>query len=289
MVKRPAAQKRRKRSGQGSATPEQSARRRSGQVQSLARAISLLNALTDEDYGLSLSDLAQKVGLAPSTTHRLLTTLQEERFVRFDLERNVWLVGVQAFVVGNAFVRSRDLIALSRPHMRNLMENSGETVNLAVEDQGEAIYLGQVECRQMMRAIAKPGGRVALHCSGVGKALLSGLQDTEINKIVDRRGLSRFTDKTVDTPAKLRQALSIARQQGYAFDDEENAVGLRCVAAVIFDEFGRPLAGLSLSGPTARITDERVPLLGSLVVKAASDITKALGGAKPDYAKSLGG
>ncbi len=289
MVKRPAAQKRRKRNGQDTADQEQSARRRSGQVQSLARAISLLNALTDEDYGLSLSDLAQKVGLAPSTTHRLLTTLQEERFVRFDLERNVWLVGVQAFVVGNAFVRSRDLIALSRPHMRNLMENSGETVNLAVEDQGEAIYLGQVECRQMMRAIAKPGGRVALHCSGVGKALLSGLQDVEINKIVDRRGLSRFTDKTVDTPAKLRQALSIARQQGYAFDDEENAVGLRCVAAVIFDEFGRPLAGLSLSGPTARITDERVPFLGSLVVKAASDITTALGGAKPDYVKPPNG
>lgn len=267
------------------ATADRAERRRSGQVQSLARAISLLNALTDEDYGLSLSDLAQKVGLAPSTTHRLLTTLQEERFVRFDLERNVWLVGVQAFVVGNAFIRSRDLIAMSRPHMRNLMEDSGETVNLAVEDQGEAIYLGQVECRQMMRAIAKPGGRVALHCSGVGKALLSGLPDLEVNKIVQRRGLGRFTEKTIDTPAKLRQALSLARQQGFAFDDEENAIGLRCVAAVIYDEYGHPLAGLSLSGPTARITDERVPLLGTLVVKAAEDITTALGGTRPDFSK----
>ncbi|WP_282605454.1 IclR family transcriptional regulator C-terminal domain-containing protein [Pelagibius sp. Alg239-R121] len=278
-----APQQRRKAVRAVSATADRSERRRSGQVQSLARAISLLNALTDEDYGLSLSDLAQKVGLAPSTTHRLLTTLQEERFVRFDLERNVWLVGVQAFVVGNAFVRSRDLINMSRPHMRNLMEDSGETVNLAVEDQGEAIYLGQVECRQMMRAIAKPGGRVALHCSGVGKALLSGLPDSEVNKIVQRRGLGRFTDKTIDTPAKLRQALSLARKQGYAFDDEENAIGLRCVAAVIYDEYGHPLAGLSLSGPTARMPDARVSVLGALVVKAAGEITTALGGAVPDF------
>lgn len=284
MAKGPVSQKRRNEREKAAPAPDRSARRRSGQVQSLARAISLLNALTDEDYGLSLSDLAQKVGLAPSTTHRLLTTLQEERFVRFDLERNVWLVGVQAFVVGNAFVRSRDLIAMSRPHMRNLMEDSSETVNLAVEDQGEAIYLGQVECRQMMRAIAKPGGRVALHCSGVGKALLSGLPDTEVTRIVQRRGLGRFTEKTIDTPAKLRQALSLARQQGYAFDDEENAIGLRCVASVIYDEYGHPLAGISLSGPTARLTDERVPVLGAMIVKAAADITTALGGAKPDFA-----
>lgn len=283
MARGPTSRQRSKSKDKSPAASDRSLRRRSGQVQSLARAISLLNALTDEDYGLSLSDLAQKVGLAPSTTHRLLTTLQEERFVRFDVERNVWLIGVQAFVVGNAFVRSRDLVAMSRPHMRNLMEDSGETVNLAVEDQGEAIYLGQVECRQMMRAIAKPGGRVALHCSGVGKALLSGLPDAEVTRIVQRRGLGRFTEKTIDTPVKLRQALSLARQQGYAFDDEENAIGLRCVASVIYDEYGHPLAGLSLSGPTARLTDERVPLLGAMIVRAAADITSALGGAKPDH------
>lgn len=259
-------------------------RARSGQVQSLVRAISILNALSEEEQGLTLTDLAQTVGLAPSTAHRLLTTLQDQRFVRFDLERNVWLIGVQAFVVGNAFVRSRDVIAMARLHMRRLMEESGETVNLAVEDQGEAIYLSQVECRQMMRAIAKPGGRVLLHCSGVGKALLAAMPDAEVGKILQRRGLPRAADKTIDTPAKLREELQKIRGQGYAFDDEENAVGLRCVAAVIRDEFGHPLAGLSLSGPMARITDERVPLLGAMVIRAAADITAELGGSQPQRA-----
>ena len=270
---------RRRRNGANAA-----ARPRSGQVQSLARAISILNGLAEEEYGLTLTDLAQKVGLAPSTAHRLLTTLQEQRFVRFDLERNVWLIGVQAFVVGNAFVRSRDVIAIARLHMRHLMEESGETVNLAVEDQGEAIYLAQVECRQMMRAIAKPGGRVLLHCSGVGKALMAAMPDAEVSKILQRRGLPRTTEKTIDAPAKLRDELQQIRGRGYAFDDEENAIGLRCVAAVIHDEYGHPLAGLSLSGPMARITDERVPLLGAMVIKAASEITAELGGAVPQRA-----
>ena len=161
------------------------------------------------------------------------------------------------------------------------MEESGETVNLAVEDQGEAVYLAQVECRQMMRAIAKPGGRVPLHCSGVGKALLAALPEAEVGKILQRRGLPRATAKTLDSPLKLRGELERIRQGGYAFDDEENAVGLRCVAAVIHDEHGHPLAGLSLSGPMARITDARVPLLGAMVIKAADEITAALGGSAP--------
>lgn len=259
---------------------------RTGTVQSLVRSISILNALAKEEHGLTLTDLAQKIGLAPSTAHRLLTTLQQERFVRFDQDRSVWLIGVQAFVVGNAFVRSRDVLTMSRPYMRRLMEESGETVNLAVEDQGEAVYLAQVECRQMMRAIAKPGGRVPLHCSGIGKALLASMPDREVAKILRRRGLERMTDKTIDTPARLRDSLTRIRSLGYAFDDEENAIGLRCVAAVVHDEYGEPLAGLSLSGPMARIPDDRMPLLGGIVSKTAAAITAALGGRTPMKAAS---
>lgn len=268
----------RRKAPQGSATKSD----RGGQVQSLARALNLMNALTTEDQGLNLTDLAQKVGLAPSTAHRLLTTLQEMRYVRYDNERGAWMIGVQAFVVGNAFARSRDVIAMSRPHMRQLMEESGETVNLAVEDQGEAIYMSQVECRQMMRAIAKPGGRVMLHCSGVGKALLSAMDPNEVAKVLQRHGLPKSTEYTLDTPARLREDLERARAQGFAFDDQENAIGLRCVAAPVFDELGRPLAALSLSGPMARITDKRVPLLGNMVIHFAKEITRALGGRLPE-------
>jgi len=254
---------------------------RSGQVQSLVRAISLMRAIADLDDGATLTDLAQTVGLAPSTAHRLLTTLEQERFVRFDQERSLWLIGVDAFTVGNAFVRSRDLVSIARPYMRQLMEDSGETVNLAIEDQSEAIYLSQVECRQLMRVFARPGGRVPMHCSGVGKALMASMSEGEVSRILQKRGMARATGRSIDSPASLREALNDIQSLGYAFDDEEHAIGLRCVAAAILDEYGGPLAAISLSGPKARIDNSRVAVLGGLVHRAADQITAELGGAPP--------
>ena len=154
--------------------------RNGGQVQSLTRALAILAVLAESGDGMTLSDVAQIVGLPPSTVHRLLTTLQQERFVRFEPQGHLWQIGVEAFVVGSAFVRTRDVVGAARPFMRRLMEESGETVNLYVEHEGEAICMSQVECRQMMRAIARPGGRVKMHCSGAGKAMLAFLPDGEV-------------------------------------------------------------------------------------------------------------
>ena len=172
------------------------------------------------DLGPAEPEVAQQVGLSPSTAHRLLTTLEQERYVQFDAERRLWSVGVQAFVAGNAFLRTRSLVGVARPHMRALMEESEETVNLAVEDQAEAVYLSQVECRQMMRAFARPGGRVPLHCSSVGKALLSAMPDGKLARVLHRHGLPRVTIKTLSTTAALRSDLQATRERGYAIDDD---------------------------------------------------------------------
>lgn len=251
---------------------------RSDQVQSLVRALSIVNRLAEAEEGATLTDLAQQVGLSPSTAHRLLTTLQQERYVQFDAERRLWNVGVQAFVAGSAFTRTRSLVGIARPLMRRLMEESGETVNLATEDDGQAIYLAQVECRQMMRAFARPGARVPLHCSSVGKALLTAISDRELARVLHRHGLPKLTVKTLATPAALRADLAEARARGYAIDDEEHAVGLRCVAAVVHDEAGAAVAAVSISGPMARIPDQRIGPLGALVRSTAEAITAGLGG-----------
>ena len=255
--------------------------RTSGQVQSLSRALWLMNALADCPQGLSLSEVAHRVQLPTSTAHRLLTTLQNERYVRFESERSAWLIGVQAFQVGSTFVRSRDLVAMARPYMRRLMEESGETVNLAINDRMEVVYLAQVECHKMMRAIAGPGGRARMHCSGVGKALLAYASDTELQDVIENQGLTRETPKTLSDPEALKADLKNIRTRGYAIDDEENAIGLRCVASLVFDEHGEPLAGLSVSGPMARLTDARLPVLGSAVTQIAAEITGELGGCMP--------
>ena len=250
----------------------------SDHVQSLTRALALLNRISEtQGGGATLTDLAQQVGLAPSTAHRLLTTLEEARYVRFDHETRQWSVGVQAFAVGAGFTRTRSLVGIARPHMHELMEASGETVNLAIEDQGEMVYLAQVECRQMMRAFARPGMRVPLHCSAVGKAILAAGPDRSLAKLLQRHGMPRVTARTITTPAELRSSLAHAREVGFALDDEEHAVGLRCIAAAVFDETGTAVAALSVSGPMARILDDRVAPLGALVVRTTRSISAEMG------------
>jgi IclR family acetate operon transcriptional repressor len=260
------------------ATRAQPVRSGGDQVQSLVRALALLNRISEApDEGATLTELAQQVGLPPSTAHRLLTTLEQERYVRFDHDGRRWSIGVQAFVTGCTFTKTRSLVGLARPHMRRLMEDSGETVNLAIEDEGEAVYLAQVECRQMMRAFARPGSRVPLHCSAVGKAILSAVSDKSLSKILHQRGMPRLTVKTITSPGLLRANLEHARVVGYAVDDEEHAVGLRCISAPIFDETGEVAAAVSASGPLARIVDERVAQLSALVLETAGAISAEMG------------
>ena len=253
-------------------------RARGDQVQSLVRALALLNRIAEApDAGASLTELAQQAGLPASTAHRLLTTLEQERYVRFDRDGRLWSIGVQAFVTGCTFTKTRSLVGIARPHMRRLMEDSGETVNLAVEDDGMAVYLAQVECRQMMRAFARPGSRAPLHCSAVGKAMLSVVSDKALSRILHQHGMPRLTAKTITSPAALRADLARARAAGHAIDDEEHAIGLRCIAAPVFDETGYVVAAISASGPMARIVDDRVGPLASFVTEAARDISADLG------------
>lgn len=254
--------------------------------QSLTRGLLLLERLAEAGHGLQLVDLAQRAGLPASTTHRLLATLEQLQYVQQDSALGQWSIGVKAFTVGSAFAHHIDFIERARPFMHRLMEQSGETVNLAVEDQGQAVFVAQVECHEMMRMIVRLGSRAPLHASGVGKALLAAMDEAGVAAVLHRHGLPRFTEHTLTSPAGLRQALETVRKQGYAFDDEEHAVGLRCVAASIHDAQGEILAALSLSGPRARLPDERIAELGALVVRTAAEATSALGGRLPSWRRS---
>jgi len=165
--------------------------------------------------------------------------------------------------------------------MHALVELCGETVNLGVIDDGEVVFISQVESQEVMRMIARLGSRSPIHASGVGKALLANLPEQRVAGILQRRGLARYTDQTIDNPTQLGEELERVRKLGYALDDEEHAVGLRCVAAAIFDENGQPLAAISISGPKVRIVDNRLGELGHAVQQAADEITRTLGGYRP--------
>lgn len=251
-----------------------------GAVQAIDRGLGVLAIIAGSD-GLTLTDLAQRAGLAPSTAHRILASLEAHRFVFHDEERGLWLIGVGAFEVGSAFLRNRRLAGIGRVVMHALMEEAGETVNLGIEDGGEVVFISQVESHSALRAFFRAGSRAAIHASGVGKMLLAQMPEARVKEILYKRGLPKFTEHTLVAPADLFAELEGIARRGWAIDDEERNLGMRCVAAPIFNEYGEAIAGISVSGPTVRITPERAGELGPLVRRAAEEITASIGGHAP--------
>jgi IclR family acetate operon transcriptional repressor len=248
-------------------------------VQSVVRALSILDALAQSEAGLTLSVLARQVALPPSSAHRLLTTLQRQHFVRFEPGSMSWQVGVRAFTVGNAFLQSRDVITLARPYMRRLMEESNETVNLYLLVGSDPVCKAQIQSRIMMRAISKPGGTLHVHRSAAGKAMLSRSSRQEVAEIVEHRGMARATANTIVSLERLVEDLAKTRARGFAIDDEEFTPGLRCVAAPIVDENGVSQAALSVAGPSDRMIDRRLMELGKAIGAAARLVSRELGAA----------
>ena len=228
--------------------------------------------------GLSLSEISAQSGLAASTAYRMLSTLAAHGMVEFEQSEQLWLIGVETYRMGSAFLRRRNLVERARGVMQDLMETTGETANLGVAEDDCVVFVSQVETHQAIRAFFRPGTRSSFHASGIGKAILAHLPAERVNAIVRKAGLEAFTLKTLSDPQSLSKDLGEIRSRGWSVDDEERYPGMRCVAAAIFNEFGEPVGGVSVSGPTVRVTPERAADLGPLVHNAAAEITRMIGG-----------
>ncbi len=249
-----------------------------GRVQSVDRALTLLEVLGEDDSGQRLTDLARRTGLSLTTVHRLLTTLEQRQFVQFSLRDNLWHVGRQAYAVGSAFVRDRHFVAPALPLLRRLRDLTRETANLGVVDSGEIVLVNQIESREITRAISRVGGRTPMTASGMGKAILSCYSHDEVSAVIRKSGMRRATSKTITLRQDLDDELERARVNGYAIDSEEFQPGLRCVAAPVYDNQQEVVCAISLSGLPNRMKAERMPTLGRLVAQTAAELTRTLGG-----------
>lgn len=250
-------------------------------VQSVDRAITLLETLSEKEEGHRLTDLANRTGLSLTTTHRLLTTLEQRCFVQFTSNDNLWHVGRQAFAVGSAFVRDRNFVAPMLPHLRRLRDQTRETVNLGVVEDGHMVVINQIESREIPRAISRIGGRTPMVASGMGKAILASYTPDDVTILVARHGMRKVTNNTITRRAILEAQLAQVRQDGYAVDDEEFVPGLRCVASAIYNSQGEILGAISISGIVMRMTSDRMPVLGRFLANAANELTRSLGGVVP--------
>ncbi len=252
-----------------------------GTVQALDRGLTVLSALARDGKG-RLSDIAMRVGMPPSSAYRLLTTMQAHGLVAFDEAGQDWMIGVEAFRIGSAFIAQVNVTEAAREPMRQLMRDTGETANLAIADEGGVVFMSQVETHNPIRAFFRPGTRGPLHASGIGKALLAEMNRDEVEAILRHRGLPEYTRRTLTTPDRLFTDLENTRTRGWSFDDEERYIGMRCVAASIFNAHGEAVAGISVSGPTVRFPDTRLTEIAGKVREAAANVTARIGGVEPD-------
>lgn len=261
---------------------ETSGPEKGGTVQAVERALELLELLAAHPQGARLADLAQGTGLAPSTAHRLLTTLERRGFAQFGTTNRHWHIGRKAFTVGIAYTRWQSFIAAATPFLRRLRDLSRETANLGVLEEGEVITVAQVESREIIRAIASPGGRAPVMNSGMGKAIIASWPDEAIEALVQRHGLRPATEHSLRTRAAVKAEIGQTRARGYAFDNEEFTIGMRCVAAVVWSPFGEPVGALSVSALAARLRQEDMAAMGENVRRLAAELTEIMGGKAPD-------
>jgi IclR family acetate operon transcriptional repressor len=241
-----------------------------GGVQSVHRALNVLEALAAAGGTASLGDLAAACGLPAPTLHRLAATLTERGYLR-QLPDRRYSLGSRLVPLGadaHALLGARAL-----PVLRALAEQTGESANLAVLTQGRAEYVAQAPGRHTMRTFTDVGNRVALHCTGVGKALLAAVPPDQAGRLIDAAPLAAQTAATITDPAALRAEIALIRARGYALDEGEMEIGVRCVAVGL--PGAAPMA-VSVSGPAARMTDDLIAAAVSALRAAADQLRQQL-------------
>jgi DNA-binding IclR family transcriptional regulator len=250
-------------------------------VQTIERVATIMDILSEYSHGLSLGDLSTEAGLPKGTTHRLVSSLVYFGFVRQDFTSKKYLLGFKLMELGNVVLSKMDLRNEARSELIHLAEVVQETVHLVVRDNNEVLYIDKVEPHPMntgLQMVSKLGTRIPMHSSSVGKILLAYLPDEKIEQIINDKGLPGRTANTITDPTDLKENLKRIRTQGYAIDNEENEMGVRCVAAPIRDMTGKVVAAMSISTPTARVTMKLLKSkLKEQVTKTAGEISAKFG------------
>jgi IclR family transcriptional regulator, acetate operon repressor len=242
-------------------------------VQSIERAFTILEAMADDDGVVGVSDLVAQTHLPLATIHRLLRTLVDLGYVRQDRSRQ-YSLGPRLMRLADASARQFGVLA--RPYMLKVVETLGESANLAVLDGDEIVYIAQVQpSLNFMRMFTEVGRRAQAHSTGVGKAILATHSDPDVLALLARTGMHKLTERTIVDPEAFLADLRLTRDRGYAVDDGEQELGVRCVAVAIPE--APQTMGLSISGPLTRLTDGVVEIAALTLKSAAVQIGKEFG------------
>jgi DNA-binding IclR family transcriptional regulator len=247
------------------------------QLQSLDRAVQVLELLADSEGPLSLADVCERMDLHKSTAHRALMVLERTGLLERTPE-NRFRLGLKLYELGSRAVEQIDLRARVHPWFRKLSAQVGETVHLGVLQKTSVVYLDKVEPNNRRVWLdSRIGASNPVYCTAMGKAILAFLPPAEVAAIVARIRFVRYTPRTLCTAEALQRSLDRVRRRGYAIDDEEVECGVRCIGAPILNESGRPVAAVSVSGPSSRITQQSVPGIAERLLRCCREISESMG------------
>jgi DNA-binding IclR family transcriptional regulator len=238
-------------------------------VPSITRAMKLLELLAQSHSGLTLSEISRKLGVAKSSAHVLMRTLENLGYLKRSNANGKFFFGLKMV--------NLDLREQAKPFLQKLMLRTGLTVHMAILEGAEAVIVEKVEAPGMLRLSTWVGRRLDANSSGVGKALLAFSPDETFDQFLVRRSLARNNKNTITSPERLKRELKMVRMLGYAFENEEGEIGFRCIGVPLFDSTGQVVAAISVAGTTAQIAEESVGKLARLIQQSATQISNQIG------------
>ncbi len=246
-------------------------------VQSAGRIFSVLEMLAYEGPQ-GVTEISKALDLNKSTVHRLLASLINMDYVKKNSDSDKYQLTFKLLGLGEALLDKVDIVSVARPFIQQLAEFSEETVHLVQKETTNMVYIDKVESySSSVRMVSRIGVEKPLYCTAVGKAMLAELEDDQVKDIWERSDIQKFTPKTiVDFDAFLLE-LQEVREKGYALDNEENELGVRCIGATIKNYTGRAENAFSISAPISRMSDDRIDFLAVEVLKTKEELSKAFG------------
>ncbi|MFB7638762.1 IclR family transcriptional regulator [Peribacillus butanolivorans] len=244
---------------------------------SASRVMDILVLLSREDQPLTVSEISRKLNVPKSSTFEILVTMVEKGFLQFDDQLKTYKLGLKLFEVGAAYLYNTDLHKEARPYLETLMTQTGETAFLAIESDGEVVYLDKVEAPSSIRTTATLGNRNPMYRTGLGKAILAGYSDDKVRELMDNKEFIQRTSNSITSFSSLIENLNQIRQRGYSIDDRENEEDVFCVAAPVYDESNSPVAAISVAGLATRMKEDEKDKYSEYLVEAALGISKRLG------------
>ena len=247
-------------------------------IQAVDHALDLLEQFHDEVDELGVTELSKRLKLHKNNVFRLLATLESRGYIEQNRVTENYRLGLKTLQLGQTFIRQMGLLRQARPVLESLVEQCNETSYVAILKDLHIVYLDVVETNLTVRVVPRVGARLPAYCTAAGKVQLAYMTDEELDNYFPQRELKRFTPNTITDKDALKLHLQKVAEQGYAIDNEELDLGVRCVGAPIRDYTRRIVGAVSVSGPSMRFSDERLAKeLIPLVTRAAEEISTKLG------------